>query len=100
VGLLLGFFDFFYLLFFFGLFFVLFVGSSLSSFLGIFYVDFLSFFLLYLTFLVYLYCVFSSLSESWQGLISSGFYLVLGLIFFFFVSLFYFAESLYILFVF
>uniref|UniRef100_UPI00315DC3A5 NADH dehydrogenase subunit 4 n=1 Tax=Ceratozetella imperatoria TaxID=3127034 RepID=UPI00315DC3A5 len=82
-GLFLSFFDFFYMIVFFislGLILFLTWGGFIHS--GVFFCDGLSFFLIYLTLLVFFFCVFSSYTESWMGSSSLGFFFVLFTIFF------------------
>jgi NADH:ubiquinone oxidoreductase subunit 4 (subunit M) len=82
--ILFGFFDFFYLIFFIRLFvFVFFFELGGFYFGGIFFVDSLSFFIIFLCFYLFCFCFFSSFNETWNNNYGSSFFFVLGFIFFF-----------------
>lgn len=84
--LFFGFFDLFYLIFL-SLFFCFFLVFSFTSFYfrGVFFCDSLSFFLLFLTFWVFIFCFFSNLMDKW---VSNRFFGYSFFLFFIFFCLF------------
>lgn len=83
-GLFFLVFDFFYLFTFFSLFFVvLFLGWGGFIFRGVFFLDSISFFLVFLRSLIFLFCFFSRFLDFWSGNLFSFFLFFLGRIFVF-----------------
>ena len=81
---LVGFFDILYLFVFLGgVVFVFLLGFFDFRFAGLFFCDSLTFFLLFLTIWLFLYCFLSSLLDKWGGNFYRDFIFFLGLIFFF-----------------
>lgn len=80
-GLFFWSFDIFYFFSFFS-FCVLWLVLGGSSFRGVFFSDWFSFFLIFLRILVFCYCLFSSLTDYWSCNEFGGFVFSLGLIFF------------------